>query len=438
MFDAFFFVGLPYAALLGLIVGTGYRVHKHRFTNTALTSQFLESRTLVWGAVAWHAGIFVVLAGHAVAILTPDLWRALTSSYAFLITVEIIGVAAAMLALAGLCTLLVRRVLHARLQRVSTIMDFAVLSMLLAQVLLGLGVAVSYRWGAVWSTQTATPYLWSLLRLQPDVVLAAAMPPVMKLHMAGAFVIVLMIPFTRLVHMFFLPIGYVVRAPQKVIWATRRRFERNASVRQAEESRRYFLKTAAGMSAAGVLLSLGVFDKLFRFFRGTAMAAEDEAELLHKKLNRLEQAASERELELERLRSEYIFVSNLSALSPTEGAYFTDYQMRPALAFLGDDGLPLLISAKCTHLGCTVASTLDSQGRILCPCHISYFDVKTGQPNPGAPAKAPLPHLGWVLMDAGGSVVASKNPIGRMEGTVDMAKLQEYRVYIAKKFGGLA
>jgi nitrate reductase gamma subunit len=438
MFDAFLFIGLPYVAILALIVGTAYRAHKHRFTNTALTSQFLESRSLMWGAVAWHAGIFVVLAGHAVAILMPDLWLALTSNYAFLVTVEVIGIAAAMLALAGLCVLFVRRVLHARLQRVSTVMDFAVLGLLIAQVLLGLAVAVSYRWGAVWSTQTATPYLWSLVRLQPDLALAAAMPPVMKLHLAGAFVILLMIPFTRLVHMFFFPIGYVMRAPQRVIWATRRRFERNVAVQQAEESRRYFLKTATGLSAAGVLLSLGVFDKLFRFFRGTAMAAEDEAELLRKKLNRLEQAASERELELERLRSEYIFVANLNALSRTEGAYFTDYQMRPALAFQDDDGLPLLISAKCTHLGCTVASTLDSQGRILCPCHISYFDVKTGQPNAGAPAKAPLPHLGWVLMDAGGTVVASKNPLGRLEGTVDMAKLSEYRVYIAKKFGGLA
>lgn len=438
MFDAFFFVGLPYVALAALVLGTAYRARKHRFTQSALSSQFLESRTLVWGAVAWHAGIFVVLAGHAAAILSPGLWRALTSNYAFLISVEILGIAAAILALIGLCVLLVRRIASPKLQAVTTIADFAVLALLIGQVLIGLGVAIAYRWGAVWSTQTVTPYLWSLFSLQPDVALVTALPPMMKLHLIGAWLIVLLIPFTRLVHMFFFPIGYLVRVPQKVVWATRRRFEQNLAIRHADDSRRYFLKTLGGLGAAGALLSLGVFDKLVRFFSGPVMAAEEETELLRKKLNRLEQAAKERELELERLRSDYIVVANLNELSPTEGKYFIDYEMRPALAFRGGDGLPLLISAKCTHLGCTVASTMDSQGRILCPCHISYFDVKTGQPNPGSPAKAPLPHIGWVLMDPAGTVVASQNPAGRLEGEVDMSRVNEYRVCIAKKFGGLA
>lgn len=438
MFDAFFFVGLPYVALLALVGGTAYRAHKLRFTNSALSSQFLESRTLVWGTIAWHIGIFIVLAGHALAILTPGLWRALTSNYAFLLTVEILGMAAAILALIGLGVLLLRRIASPKLQSVTTVADFAVLALLIAQVLIGLGVAVAHRWGAVWSTQTATPYLWSLLKLQPDVALVAALPPMMKLHLIGAWLIVLLIPFTRLVHMFFFPIGYVMRVPQKVVWATRRRFEHNLAVRNADESRRYFLKTIGGLGTAGALLSLGVFDKLVRFFSGPVMAAEEETELLRKKLNRLEQAAKERELELERLRSEYIHVANVSELSPNEGKYFIDYQMRPALAFRGSDGLPLLISAKCTHLGCTVASTMDNQGRILCPCHISYFDVKTGEPNAGSPAKAPLPHIGWVLMDPAGTVVASQNPAGRFEGDVDMNRLNEYRVCIAKKFGGLA
>jgi nitrate reductase gamma subunit len=438
MFDAFFYVGLPYMALIALVVGTAYRAHKLRFTNSALTSQFLESRQLVWGTVAWHVGIIIVLAGHAVAILLPGLWRALTANYVFLVTVEVIGMAAAILALGGLSVLLVRRVISANLQSVTSVMDFVVLGLLLFQVLLGLGVAVAHRWGAVWSTQTVTPYLWSLVTLQPDLSYVTPMPPMMKFHLIAAWVIILLIPFTRLVHIFFFPVGYLMRVPQKVVWVTRRRFEQNVTVRQAEESRRYFLRTAFGLGGAGVLLSLGVFDKLVRFFSGPVMAADEETELLRKKLNRLEQAAKERHLELERLRSEYIHVANLAELSPTEGKYFIDYQMRAALAFRGADGMPLLISAKCTHLGCTVASTMDNQGRILCPCHISYFDVKTGQPNAGSPAKTPLPHIGWVLMDAAGTLVASQRPGGRVEGAVDATKLQEYRVYIAKQFGDLA
>lgn len=167
------------------------------------------------------------------------------------------------------------------------------------------------------------------------------------------------------------------------------------------------------------------------------MSPEQEAEMLTKKLERLELAAAERKLEIERIRNQYILIASLGTLSDKDGKYFTDYQMRPALAFKDENGLPLLISAKCTHLGCTVASTINN-GRILCPCHVSWFDVKTGKPNPGAPAKVPLPRLGWVLMDPQGSIVASQSPSGEIQGIVDVAQAAGYGVYIAKKFEEIA
>ena len=110
--------------------------------------------------------------------------------------------------------------------------------------------------------------------------------------------------------------------------------------------------------------------------------------------------------------------------------------MRPALAFRGDDGLPLLISAKCTHLGCTVGSQVDGEGRLLCPCHVSYFNLETGVPEPGSPAKAPLPRLGWVLRDAEGNLVASRSPAGQLAGEPFTDLLESYDVYIAREFGG--
>jgi Rieske Fe-S protein len=97
--------------------------------------------------------------------------------------------------------------------------------------------------------------------------------------------------------------------------------------------------------------------------------------------------------------------------------------------------MPLLISAKCTHLGCTVASEVNADGKILCPCHISWFDVKTGAPDPGSPAKAPLAHLDWVLMDSQGKIVARAAPGGP---AVEGADLSGTSVYIAKRRGEVA
>ncbi|MBX9694610.1 MAG: Rieske (2Fe-2S) protein [Cyanobacteria bacterium] len=150
------------------------------------------------------------------------------------------------------------------------------------------------------------------------------------------------------------------------------------------------------------------------------------------KMERLQATVDQRKLELERHASNYILVGSLSDLDAETGKYFIDYKMQPAIAFKGKDGLPLLISAKCTHLGCTVGNKVDDKGKILCPCHVSYFDIQTGAPNDGAPAKEPLPHLGWVIMDERGKVLSSRDQKGDTQGMVPPESLATARVYIAK------
>ena len=434
MLDAFLFLGLPYLALTLLVVGSIWRYRLNRFSYSALSSQFLERKRLLWGSLPWHIGLLILFVGHLLPFVMPDVWHSLVSNRAFLLTVETVGVAAGCMALAGLIVLALRRIFSAPLQQITSVMDLVILGLLIVQVMLGLGVALLHRWGAQWATGTLAPYLWGVLTLRPDIDLVAAMPPMVKLHVAGAFLIFALLPFSRLVHAFSLPLGYLWRPPQKVVWNNPRRFAAQpAAARHIEESRRYFLRGASATAAAGVLLGAGVTDKLFRFFRGPQMSHEEETALLRKKLERLEMTAEERELELERMRMGHIHVAALNELNSTSGKYFIDYLMRPALAFRDESGLPLLISAKCTHLGCTVASQVDPQGRILCPCHISYFDVRTGEPNAGSPAKAPLPLLGWVLMDSAGEVIARKRPGGGVEGEPTPQQLAVATVYIAKE-----
>jgi nitrate reductase gamma subunit len=434
MLDAVLFVALPYTALFSLVVGSVLRYRSNPFSYSALSSQFLESRTLWWSSVAWHLGITLILLGHLAALLAPGLWRSLTASPAFLAAVESAGVAAALLAIGGLAALLLRRITSARLQLVTSTMDLVVLALLLQQVVFGLGVALSHRWGAAWSTVTTTPYLWGILTLRPDPALVADLPALVKMHLAGAWLIFLLLPFSRLVHVFSVPFAYLVRPPIKVLWTNPRRLAHPTQQPAVVRSRRDFVLGSLGVAGAGVLLSIGVLDRLLRYFNGLNLNAHDEAMLLDKRLKRLNMTAEERSLELERMRSERILVASLAELQPGKGKYFIDYRMRPALAFLGTDGLPLLISAKCTHLGCTVGSEVDARGRILCPCHMSFFDVKTGVPNDGSPAKDPLPHLGWALVDEDGAQLTRRTPDGTTTGVRDPAALAGCSVYILKRF----
>lgn len=227
--DLVLFVALPYAALLSLVVGSIVRYRRGRLGVSAFSSQMLESRRLLWGSIPFHLGIGVLFVGHLVPFLLPDLWRRAMAWPAVLVTVEVIGATAGMLALFGLVVLLVRRVTSARLLGATRFMDLAVVVLLLAQVGLGLWVALGSRWGAVWSTGTTTPYLWSLLALHPRIDLAADLPLAARLHLTGAWLLFLLVPFSRLIHVFSLPLGYLVRPPQRVVWASSRRLEARAS-----------------------------------------------------------------------------------------------------------------------------------------------------------------------------------------------------------------
>jgi nitrate reductase gamma subunit len=432
MIDSFLFVGLPYIAIAACIVGTIYRLRSESFTQSALSSQFLESKQLVWGSLPWHIGIGLIVLAHLAALLFPGVWRALMHNQTILYATETAGVALAVLAIMGLTVLIIRRVTSSRIQAVTSAMDLVILTLLFFQIVLGLLTALLYRWGALWSTASAVPYVWSLLTLQPDAAYVAAMPPVIKGHILLAWLIVLLIPFSRLVHMFALPLDYLFRAPQKVVW-TNPRHEEGAVVNvERAKARRYFIKGAVGVVAGGTLFSVGAADKVFRFFFGPRLPEKEETKLMAIRLHRHEKSLEFKKYELERQQNDYIFIAKLSELTPTKGKYFIDYEMHPALAFKDTDGLPLLISAKCTHLGCTVGAECDSQGKLLCPCHVSYFDIHTGMPNADSPAKAPLAHIGWVLMDQDGKMVASRHRDGKLTGSPDPGRLDTYSVFIAR------
>ena len=79
-------------------------------------------------------------------------------------------------------------------------------------------MAVTARWGYAWFIHTATPWLGSLVRFAPRVDLMAIMPVALKLHAVNAFVLVALVPYTRLAHIFVAPIEYLWRLPQVVIW----------------------------------------------------------------------------------------------------------------------------------------------------------------------------------------------------------------------------
>lgn len=213
----------PYVAIVLAIVGTIWRYTTDRFSYSSLSSQFLENRALFWGSVPWHYGILFILTGHLVGFLIPRwvlVWNGVPLR---LYVLETSALAFGFLALGGLAVLMARRFANRRIRIVTSPMDWVLLLVLLVQIIAGLWTAIFYRWGSSWYAGFAVPYLYSIFLLRPDIALVQNMPFMVKLHIVGGFVIVALLPFTRLVHFLSLPYEYLWRPYQVVIWNRRAR-----------------------------------------------------------------------------------------------------------------------------------------------------------------------------------------------------------------------
>lgn len=223
MSDNVLFVAFPYlSVVLAVLVGL-YRYFSDRFSYSSFSSQFLENRTLFWGSAPWHYGLIVILLIHLIALIFARGWQALIAEPVRLYTLEIIGLAAALMVIVAFILLAIRRLRNAKIFTVTSAMDWVLLAVLLAQVILGFWIALFYRWGSDWYLHTAVPWLISLLKLRPNAEFVTALPWAVKLHMLGGFLLIALFPFTRLVHMVTFPITYLWRPYQVVIWNRRTR-----------------------------------------------------------------------------------------------------------------------------------------------------------------------------------------------------------------------
>ena len=223
MLNNFLFIALPYAAIAVFVVGTIFKYRSLKFQYSSLSSQFLEGTRLFWGIIPFHWGILVLILGHLTAFLIPRGILAWNAHPVRLLVLEATALAFAVSAFAGLVALIHRRLTNDRLKVVTNRMDLFIELLLLVEVLLGCWIAIGYRWGSSWFAAGMTPYLWSIVRLDPQIAAVSAMPWIIKLHVVGAFLILFIFPFTRLVHFLVAPFHYLWRPYQRVIWNWDRR-----------------------------------------------------------------------------------------------------------------------------------------------------------------------------------------------------------------------
>ncbi len=228
MLNTLMFVALPYASIAIFLIGSIYRYRNRGFQVSSLSSEFLERPKLFWGSQPFHWGLLVLFFGHLIAFLFPRSLMAWNGHPVRLLILEFSSFAFALGVLLGLLLLIKRRLDNKRVLVVSNRMDMLVYTVLLTQVVTGLGVAFYVRWGSAWFASSVTPYLRSLFALDPDIAAVGAMPWLIQVHIVSAFTIIALIPFTRFMHFLVAPIDYLWRGYQLVIWNWGRKGIRNS------------------------------------------------------------------------------------------------------------------------------------------------------------------------------------------------------------------
>ncbi|HLO32360.1 MAG TPA: respiratory nitrate reductase subunit gamma [Anaerolineales bacterium] len=222
MLDNLLFVVFPYVAVAIAVGGTVYRYLTNQFSFTSLSSQFLESDIQFWGSTLWHYGIIPTLLIHLAGFSIPRVMAILHGTPETLYLSELAGKILGIMALVGAVTLFYRRVSSTKIRVVTTPADWVVLTLLIFQVVLGLMIAFIYRWGATWFIHTVTPWVVSLVTFQPAPQYVSALPLIPRLHFLNATLLILLFPFTRLVHIVTFPTTYLWRRFQLVIWTRRK------------------------------------------------------------------------------------------------------------------------------------------------------------------------------------------------------------------------
>jgi len=220
----------PYIALAVFVIGTWIRYDREQYTWKTSSSQMLESKQLRKGSLPFHVGIIGIFFGHLVGLLTPkQVWHALGVSNEMKQWVAIIaGGVFGLICLYGLVILINRRMNNVRVRVNSSSMDIFLLWILFAQLALGL-ISIYYStshvvYGAEGEKAAVMVALmtWAqnIVTLDPvEAVAAVANNPVdwvFKLHVVLGMTIFLIFPFSRLVHMFSVPVQYITRQHQVV------------------------------------------------------------------------------------------------------------------------------------------------------------------------------------------------------------------------------
>ncbi|MNH86754.1 Nitrate reductase-like protein NarX [compost metagenome] len=232
MTGTFWWVIFPYITLTIMVVGLLYRFAFRQTTWAAPSTEIFEKKWLRVGSTIFHWGIIFAFIGHIMGVLIPRrVYEAMgVSDELYHIFAIAGGGLAGLMVVLGLIFLLIRKIVNNRVRAHASFADYFAVILLLIVAGMGTYMTLVYNLTVVtYEYRTSIgPWFRSLFVFQPEYQLMRDVPLLFQIHILAAFVLFASIPFTKLVHMFSLPVRYPARAPQQ--YRSRSGFKRKSKI----------------------------------------------------------------------------------------------------------------------------------------------------------------------------------------------------------------
>jgi nitrate reductase gamma subunit len=222
LWHQFLWVIFPYLSLVTFVLGHIFRYRYDQYGWTSKSSQLLERRILMWGVLLFHWGFLFVFGGHVMGLLVPiGVYHAIgVSDHNYHLLSLWAGAPVGIVAMIGILLLNVRRWFIPRIRNNTDTIRFLTDALLLVVIVLGLAATIGYR---VYASQyelhgefeyrdSVGAWFRSLFLFRPDASLMVGAPLIFQLHTLSAFVLFALWPFSSLVHVFSVPLGYLRRS----------------------------------------------------------------------------------------------------------------------------------------------------------------------------------------------------------------------------------
>ena len=218
--NQFFFGIYPYIAITVFFLGSLLRYDRDQYTWKASSSQLLSKKDMRLGSNLFHIGIIALFFGHLMGLLTPH-W-----AYHFMMsagTKQMVAMTAGgifgLTCLVGMILLIRRRMMDARIKATSQATDLPILLILFVQLVLGL-LTIPFSAQHMDGSSMLALASWAqhLVTFQGDAasfVIGEAF--IFKIHLVLGLTIFLVFPFTRLVHVWSVPIQYLTRSGYQIV-----------------------------------------------------------------------------------------------------------------------------------------------------------------------------------------------------------------------------